>query len=104
MNLELRSRECAGDTIEGRLEAPPNTGAYTVNEHRIYREVISAPMDMPESEALAMVSKKSNISPAQVRDIDEKLTRNLLDNDWMDVLELEIRHASAWTDEKRSRW
>ena len=58
-------------------------------------------MDMPESEALAMVGKKYNISPVQVRDIAEKVTRNLLDNDWMDVLELEIRHASDWADKKR---
>ena len=62
---------------------------------------MSAPVDMAESEAFAMVGKKYNISPVQVRDIAEKVTRNLLDNDWMDVLELEIRHASDWADKKR---
>jgi hypothetical protein len=101
MNLKLRTVGCTFDTTEPRLEAPPNTGTYTVNEYRIYREVMSAPMDMPESEALAMVVKKYNISPVQVRDIAAKVTRNLLDNDWMDVLEMEIRHASDWKDEKQ---
>jgi hypothetical protein len=101
MNLKLPSVGCTGDTAERRPDTPSNTGAYTVNEYRIYREVMSAPMDMPESEALAMVGKKYKISPVQVRDIAEKVTRNLLDNDWMDVLELEIRHASDWKDEKR---
>jgi hypothetical protein len=101
MNLKLRCVRCTGDTAEQRSEAPSTTGAYTVNEYRIHREVMSAPMDMPESEAFAIVGKKYNILPAQVRDIAEKVTRDLLDNDWMDVLELEIRHASDWTDETR---
>jgi hypothetical protein len=101
MNLKLPSVGCTGDTAGPKPEAPSNTGAYTVNEYRIYREVMSAPMDMPESEALAMVGKKYKISPVQVRDIAERVTRTLLDNDWMDVLALEIRHASDWTDETR---
>ena len=101
MNLKLRSVGCTGDTAEPRPEAPPNTGAYTVNEYRVYRDVMSAPMDMPESEAFTIVGRKYNMSPAQVRQIAEKVTRNLLDHDWMDVLEMEIRHASDWKDEKQ---
>jgi hypothetical protein len=101
MNLKLRSVRCTGNTAKRRPEVPPNTGTYTVNEYRIYRDVMSAPMDMSEAQALANVGKKYKMSPTQVRKIAEKVTRNLFDNDWMSVLELEIRHASDWKDEKR---
>ena len=48
-------------------------------------------------------SKKKNLrfEPNQVRKTIEKVTRNLFGNDWMDVIELEIRHASDWKDGKR---
>jgi hypothetical protein len=101
MNLKLRSVRCTGDTAKLSPEVPPNTGAYTVNEYRIYREIMSAPLDTPEEQALLTVGKKYNMSPIQVRKIAEKVTRNLFENDWMDVIEFEIRHASDWKDEKR---
>jgi hypothetical protein len=101
MNLKLRSVRCIDASAKRKPEVPPNTGAYTVNEYRIYREVMSSPSDMPEEQALGNVGKKYNMPPTQVRKIAEKVTRNLFENDWMDVLELEIRHASDWKNEKR---
>ena len=101
MNLKLRSVRCIDASAKRKPDVPPNTGSYTVNEYRIYREVMSAPMNIPEKQALANVGKKYNMPPTQVRKIAEKVTRNLFENDWMDVLELEIRHASDWKDEKR---
>jgi hypothetical protein len=55
---------------------------------------------MPEEQALANAGKKYNMSTSEIRTIAEKVSRNLLENDWMDVLELEIRHASDWKNEK----
>jgi hypothetical protein len=101
MDLKLRSVGCTSDTAKRRSEVPPNTGTYTINEYRIYREVVSAPVGMSEEQALATVGKKYKMSPTQVRKIASKVTRNLFDNEWMDVTELEIRHASNWKDEKR---
>ncbi len=101
MNLKLRSVRCTGDTAKRRPEVPPNTGTYTVNEYRIYREVMSVPVGTSEQQALATVGKKYKMSPTQVQKIAAKVTRNLFDNDWMDVIALEIRHASDWKDEKR---
>ena len=100
MNLKLRSVRCIDASAKRKPEVPPNTGAYTVNEYRIYREVMSSPRDMPEEQALANAGKKYNMSTSEIRKIAEKVSRNLLENDWMDVLELEIRHASDWKNEK----
>ncbi len=100
MKLKLRSVGCTSDTTERRAEIPSNSGTYTINEYRIYREVMRAPANMPERQALVTVGKKYKMSLLQVRETAEKVSRNLFENDWFDVLELEIRHASDWKGEK----
>ena len=78
----------------------PNAAAFTVNEYRIYRAVISAPMSVSEPEALESAAKRYGVTAAQARKATYKVQEILSRNGWFGTPESEIRHASDWEGKK----
>jgi hypothetical protein len=101
MNTKLRSVQCFSSTSRRAPAGPPNTGSFTVQEYRLYREVISTPSSIPEAEALANAGRKHGVPPTAVHDAVTHVQEVLLTNNWFASPDAEIRHASDWSGEKQ---
>ncbi len=83
-------------TKKQKRASQPKRGNFTVKEYRIYRAVIDTPMSIPESVAYPRAARRFDVSPAQAREITEKVNRILGMNGWLGTPDNEIRHASDW--------
>lgn len=96
MNTKLRSVQCFSSTSQRAADVPPNTGSFTVQEYRLYREVISTPSTVPEAEALETIGRKHGVSPTAVHDAVTHVQEQLSRNNWFASPDAEIRHAADW--------
>jgi hypothetical protein len=78
-----------------------NSASFTVQEYRIYREVMDTPTDVSESKALDSVSQKYGVSVDEARKIVNAVQETLSNNNWFGTPESEIRRASDWKGEAR---
>lgn len=113
MNQDLRAIGCYSissvrtDEKTQNNEAGPeaasaaNSTSFTVQEYRIYREVMGTPMDIPESKALESVSGKYGVSVDEARKSVNAVQEALSSNNWFGTPESEIRRASDWKGEAR---
>ena len=101
MNTKLRSVQCFSSTSHRAAAVPPNTGSFTVQEYRMYREIISTPSTVPEAEALESIGWKYGVPSTAVHDAAERVQEALLSNNWFASPDAEIRHAADWKGEKQ---
>lgn len=99
MNTKLRSVQCFSSTSRRAAAVPPNTGSFTVQEYRLYREIISTPSTVPEAEALEIAGRKHGVPPTAVHDAAKHVQEVLLRNNWFASPDAEIRHAADWNGE-----
>ena len=83
-----------------RAHSAPETASFTVNEYRIYRAVMSAPMSVPEAEAFQDAAKRYGVAVAEARTVVNEVQQILFRNGWLGAPASEIRHASDWKGEK----
>lgn len=99
MNTKLRSVQCFSSTSERTPAGSSSTASFTIQEYRIYREVISSPMAVPEAEVVSIVARKHGVSSSVVHDAVNHVQEALFKNRWFASPEAEIRHASDWNGE-----
>ncbi len=99
MNIRLRSVRCFSSTSRRAAAVPPNTGNFTVQEYRLYREIISTPLSVPEAEAFEIAGRMHGVPPTAVHDAVKHVQEVLLQNNWSASPDAEIRHASDWNGE-----
>jgi hypothetical protein len=78
-----------------------NSTSFTVQEYRIYREVMDTPMDVAESKALESVARKYGVSVDEARKSVNAVQEALSSNNWFGTPESEIRRATDWKDATR---
>lgn len=100
MNTKLRSVQCFSSTSHRAAAGPPNTASFTVQEYRMYRELISTPSAVPEAEAREIIGRKYGVPPTAVHDAAERVLEALFRNNWFASPDAEIRHAADWKGEK----
>ncbi len=76
-----------------------NTRSFTIQEYRIYREVISSPSAVPEGEAIEDAAQKHGVPPAVAREAAKHVQEVLFTRSWFASPDAEIRHASDWNGE-----
>jgi hypothetical protein len=99
MNTKLRSVQCFSSTAKRVATGPSNTASYTVQQYRIYREVIASPISVPEAEVIDSVARKHAVPSSVVRDAVKHVQAELLRNQWFASPDAEIRHALDWNGE-----
>jgi hypothetical protein len=101
MNAKLRSVQCFGSTSKRAAAVPPNTGTFTVQEYRLYREVMSTPLSIPEAQAIENAGRKHGLTPSVAREATNRVQQELWKKKWFASPDAEIRHASDWNGEKQ---
>jgi hypothetical protein len=108
MNQDLRAIGCysissvrTDQKTENNEAAPGATRAadsssFTVQDYRIYREVMDTPIGVSESKALESVSRKYGVSVDEARKSVDAVQEALSSNNWFGTPESEIRRASDW--------
>jgi hypothetical protein len=99
MNKKLRSVQCFSSTSRRAAAVPPNTGSFTVQEYRLYREVISSPSSIPEAKAIENAGRKHGVPPTVARNAANHVQEVLFKNNWFASPGAEVRHASDWNGE-----
>jgi hypothetical protein len=99
MNTRLRSVQCFSSTSKRAAAGPSNTASFTIQQYRIYREVISSPMSIPEPEAFDNVARKHGVPSSVAHDAVNRVQESLFKNGWFASPDAEIRHASDWAGE-----
>ena len=98
MNTKLRL-QCFGSTSQRAASVPPNTGNFTVQQYRLYREIISTPLSVPEGEAIRNAARNHGVSPPIAQEAAKHVQEVLSSNNWFASPDAEIRHASDWNGE-----
>jgi len=102
--------ELVAYVFEGQpISAPPSPkqapqaakGTFTVAEYRIYRDVMDAPMSIPETEAVRRAATSHGVTAAEAKTIVDKVQRILHANKWYGSAASEMKHASDWNGETR---
>ena len=107
MNTELSSVGCHSSSSIRRPEKQnvdsgvANDNSFTVNEYRIYRDLIGTPLSVPDEVALRNTSQKFGITPQETLATVDKVQNIIARNGWFRKPEAEIRHASDWQGEFR---
>jgi hypothetical protein len=101
MNAQLRTVQCFGSTSTRASTEPPRAGSFTVQEYRLYRDILSAPSSVSEAQAIENAAQKHGIPAAVARDAVMRVQNELVTNGWFATPDAEIRHASDWTGEKQ---
>ncbi len=101
MNDNLRSVQCFSSTSKRAATAAPRTGGFTVDEYRIYRSILAAPISIPEAQALQNAAKRHGVTVAEARKASTRVQDILFRNNWFATPEAEIRHALDWKGEKQ---
>ena len=83
----------------GAAASVANSNSFTVQEYRIYREVMDTPMEVSESKALESVARKYGVSVDEARKSVNAVQEALSSNNWFGTPESEIRRASDWRGE-----
>lgn len=94
-NSKLRSVGCLSADSQRQDSVQP--GAFTMKEYRIYREVIHTPMAISEADAIAKAARIYGVSPAEAKQIVDKVAEILSNNGWNSTPEMEIKHASDFS-------
>lgn len=85
---------------ERRDSRPKITSTFTVEEYRVYRAVIDAPMSVAEQQALQNVAERYGITAGEARKTVDKVQQALYRNSWTGSPDSEIQHASNWQGER----
>jgi hypothetical protein len=85
---------------ERRDSKSPITNTFTVEEYRVYRAVIDAPMSVAEQQALQNVAERYGITAGEARKTVDKVQQALFRNSWAGSPDSEIQHASDWQGER----
>jgi hypothetical protein len=101
MNTRLRSVQCFSSTSKRAAVGPSNTASFTIQQYRIYREVITSPMSIPEAEVFDSVSRKHGVPSSVAHDAVDLVLQSLFKNGWFATPDAEIRHASDWNGETK---
>jgi hypothetical protein len=101
MNTKLRSVQCFSSTSKRAAAGPSNTASFTIQQYRIYRDVISSPMSIPETEVYDRVARKHEVPSSVAHDAVDLVLQSLFKNGWFATPDAEIRHASDWNGETK---
>lgn len=101
INTRLRSVQCFSSTSRRAAPVSPGTGNFTVKEYRIYRELLDAPAELPESHAIEIAARRHGVSQATAHEAAKRVQDELFKNNWYASPDAEIRHASDWTTETK---
>ena len=94
MNTKLRSIQCFSSSSSRADVGPSNTGAFTVQEYRLYRAVISAPRSVSEARAIENAARQYGVTAVVVRLALTRVQDALSKNGWLATPNSEIRHAT----------
>jgi hypothetical protein len=101
MNTTLRSVQCFSSTSKRAEAGPSNTGSFTVQEYRVYRDVLTTPSSIPEAEAIEIAGRRHGVTTALARKAVDHVMEVLSTNQWFASPGAEIQHASDWNGETK---